>query len=212
MAITTYAELQTAVSNWLERSDLTDRIPEFIALFEALANRDLKVRQMEQRDTTTISSEFTTLPAAYLDAMAIRLSDGSCSWALDPTPRDVLDTYQSQTGQPRLFTITGNELQVYPAPDKSYTARLTYLRTIPALSESNPSNWLLALAPDAYLYGTLLQAAPYLMDNTMASVWADGFRNAMAGVSRLHRSMGGKLRTEIAGMIERTSYDIRSDY
>ena len=42
MAITTFSELKTAVANWLDRSDLTDRIPEFIALAEARHRRDFK--------------------------------------------------------------------------------------------------------------------------------------------------------------------------
>ncbi len=51
MSISTYAELQTAVGNWLNRADLTARIPEFIELFEARVKRDLRVRQMEKRAT-----------------------------------------------------------------------------------------------------------------------------------------------------------------
>jgi hypothetical protein len=47
MSITTYTELQTAIGNWLDHSLFTSRIPEFIVLFEATANRKLRVRQME---------------------------------------------------------------------------------------------------------------------------------------------------------------------
>ena len=43
MAISTFAELKTAAANWLDRSDLTDRIPEFIALAEARFNRILRI-------------------------------------------------------------------------------------------------------------------------------------------------------------------------
>jgi hypothetical protein len=39
MAITTYSELQAAIGNWLDHSLFTSRTPEFIALFEAAANR-----------------------------------------------------------------------------------------------------------------------------------------------------------------------------
>ena len=47
MAIGTYAELQTAVANWLDRDDLTDRIPEFIALAEAKMNRNQRISLMD---------------------------------------------------------------------------------------------------------------------------------------------------------------------
>ena len=54
MAINTYATLQTAVANWLDRSDLTDRIPEFIALAEARMNRTLRLAIMLNVDETTL--------------------------------------------------------------------------------------------------------------------------------------------------------------
>jgi len=42
MAISTYSELKTAVANWLDRSDLTDVIPDFITLAETRHKRDFK--------------------------------------------------------------------------------------------------------------------------------------------------------------------------
>ena len=51
MAIGTYDELKTAVANWLDRDDLTDRIPEFISLAEARFNRVLRLRSMETKQT-----------------------------------------------------------------------------------------------------------------------------------------------------------------
>jgi len=54
MAISTFAELKTAAANWLDRSDLTDRIPEFIALAEARFNRILRIRAMETVSTAIL--------------------------------------------------------------------------------------------------------------------------------------------------------------
>ena len=58
MAINSYSTLQTAVSNWLDRDDLSDRIPEFISLAEATFNRVLRIRAMETTlaDTTPSGS------------------------------------------------------------------------------------------------------------------------------------------------------------
>ena len=44
MSLTSYTELQQAIADWLERADLATRIPDFIVLFEAAANRRLRVR------------------------------------------------------------------------------------------------------------------------------------------------------------------------
>ena len=64
MAINTYSTLQTAVANWLDRNDLTDRIPEFISLAEATFNRTLRLRAMETTvsDTTPSGSKEDALP------------------------------------------------------------------------------------------------------------------------------------------------------
>jgi len=74
MAINTYATLQTAVANWLDRSDLTDRIPEFIALAEARMNRVLRLAIMLNVDETTLGGATAlvagtrdyALPSGYL--------------------------------------------------------------------------------------------------------------------------------------------------
>ena len=64
MALTTYSELKTAIANWLDRSDLDDRIPEFIQLAEARHRRDFKIRRMETRVTanTIADTEYYSLP------------------------------------------------------------------------------------------------------------------------------------------------------
>ena len=67
MAITTYAELQTAIGNWLDHTLFTARVPEFIALFEACANRRLRVRQQEaMTNLTPDANGSAALPADYL--------------------------------------------------------------------------------------------------------------------------------------------------
>ena len=65
MAISTYTELQTAVANWLDRDDLTARIPEFIALTEARFNRLLRVRSMETEADQVTTSGTRSLLIAY---------------------------------------------------------------------------------------------------------------------------------------------------
>src|SRR5881397_2869705 len=75
MSITSYAELQASCATFLNRSDLTDRIPEFIALFEARAKRELK----EWLTTTVTASNLTadyTLPVTVADVLGVWLNDG----------------------------------------------------------------------------------------------------------------------------------------
>ncbi len=194
MAISTYVELQSAVSNWLGgRTDLTARIPEFITLCEAKLNRELFVRQMETRSTTTVDTtdtepEFITLPTDFQSMRRIRLS------SVDGKPRlQYLSGAQADerrfgandtAAQPRYFTIMGSEMELIPTPDSDYTIEMVYRSNIPALA-SNSTNWLLTLAPDVYLYGALLETAPYLNNDERIQVWATGFSQTLDSLNRL---------------------------
>ena len=76
MAISTYAELKTAIASWLDRSDLTDVIPDFITLAETRHKRDFKIRRMETRVTanTIADTEYYTLPDNYIAMRNIKLN------------------------------------------------------------------------------------------------------------------------------------------
>jgi hypothetical protein len=63
-------------------------------------------------------------------------------------------------------------LELYPIPDAQGAVFLNYTRKVPALSDSATTNWLLTDAPDVYLYGSLLHAAPYLHEDNRVNVWA----------------------------------------
>lgn len=184
MTIATYSDLQTAVGDWLARSDLTARIPDFIMLAEAKFNRVLKCFQMEARVTTTVNlqtaePEFITLPTDFQRMRSLRISSVTGKPRLQYLTDQQMDDYRTSiadlTGQPAFFTVFGTELELAPTPDQYYTLEMIYRQDIPALSVSNTSNWLLASAPDAYLYGALLEAAPYLKDAEHVGAWVQAF-------------------------------------
>ena len=66
MALGTYAQLKTSIADWLNRSDLTSAIADFITLAEAEFNRTVRVRQMIVRANATLDSEYTQLPSDFL--------------------------------------------------------------------------------------------------------------------------------------------------
>ena len=77
MAISTYSELQTAVANWLDRDDLSARIPEFVALAETRMNRVLRIRIMEKEQilSTIGGSKRYLMPTDYLQMLAIKYNN-----------------------------------------------------------------------------------------------------------------------------------------
>jgi hypothetical protein len=179
VSIDTYTNLQTAVANWLARDDLTARIPEFITLAEAKFNRVLLHPRMETRDTLTVntllaSPEFLDLPTDFQTMRMVRLPDETGKPRLQFLTQTQMDDYRystdNVTGTPVYFTIVGDELELAPTPNEDMDIEVLYRANIPALA-SNSTNWLLTLAPDLYLYGTLLEASPYIQNDERLSVW-----------------------------------------
>ena len=184
MAITTYSELQSAVGDFLNRQDLTTVIPTFIALAEADFNRSIRHRSMLTRATATIDAQFTALPTDFLEAKNIQLNSTPITVLRYVTMEHAdLVRQADPTGQPRYYTIVGDTLECVPVADASYTAELTYYKKIAALANDNTSNWLLSYHPDVYLYGTLMQSAPYLKDDQRIPVWGSLYRQYLADVN-----------------------------
>ena len=174
MAITSFTELKTAAANWLRRSDLTDRIPEFIALAEARMNRDsrLRVKASIVRTTLSVSGQFTTLPTGFARMINCELQTSPVvpMEYRSPQQMDVIRA-QNATGNPDYYCVHGTELEVAPVPSSAVTLGIIYYSTATALSDSNTTNWLLTAAPDIYLYATLVESAPLLRDDERIAVW-----------------------------------------
>jgi hypothetical protein len=177
MAISTKAELHTAVANWLNRSDLTSRIPEFISLAEAGFNRNLRTRDMQVRSITSTQGQYVNLPSDFLEMLNIELTSTSPPKRLIYITSDRSDDYREKdndaVGTPKYYTIEGTKIQLLPTPSAAVTLQLNYFQDIPALSglADSASNWLLTAHPDIYLYSTLMQASPYIMDQQSAQQW-----------------------------------------
>lgn len=201
MALTTYTELKASVADWLNRTDLTAEIPDFISLAEAQMERTLRTRQMLTRTTLTVNSEFETTPADFLETRALKLTSTNPDTPLTFMTMDSLDseaTKSTGSGRPKFFGVVGTEFRFVPTPDASYTAEIVYFANLNKLSSSVATNFLLTSSPDAYLYGSLLQAAPYLQDDNRIPVWAGLYERALTDLQIADdrgSTSGGKLLT-----------------
>ena len=174
MAISTYAQLQTATANWLDRTDLTARVPEFIALAEAEFNRKIRQPQMVTRnDSFTIDGQYEAIPTDTLEIQRIVLDQTPVITLQYITPNEISEKRAglTGTGRPIYYSIIGENMEFVRTPDSAYTASIMYYQRIPALSDSATTNWLLTNHPDIYLYGTLLQSAPFLMYDERIPMW-----------------------------------------
>jgi hypothetical protein len=174
MAITTYAELQTAIGDWLNRADLDQKIPDFIRLAESTLNDVLRSADMVTSSTQAITSGRATLPADALEVVYTQVASTEDEPLEQITPQQLTMLRRTRTrdaANPRFFAIIGRELVVTPSPSGSLSVDIDYYQRIPALTTGNTTNWLLTDAPHVYLYTSLLHATPFLMDDARYQVF-----------------------------------------
>lgn len=178
MAINSYFTLQTAVKNWLDRDDLSGRITEFISLAEARIARRLRVRGVEERSTTPLVSgqEYYSLPTDFLTARSVKINSSPVRVLQYKTPTQLSEIYPNSTiGDPCHYTIIGEEIQLKPSPNSTDTLEVAYFTRLPSLSDTNTTNWLTSNAPDLLLYGSLIEAEAYLVNDPRIAIWKGAF-------------------------------------
>lgn len=193
MAIGNYTQLLAAIANYLARDDLTSAIPDFVTLAEAKFNRTLFHPRMETRATLTVNTlatdpEFLDLPSDFQTIRGVRLSGVTGKPRLNFLTQTQMEDYRYSidniVAQPTYFSILGSQLELAPTPGEDYDVEVIYRATIPALA-SNSTNWLLTAAPDVYLYGTLLEAMPYIENDSRVGLWATGLQTVMEQLNSL---------------------------
>lgn len=200
MAIATYSDLQTAVGNWLNRSDLSALIPDFITLAEAKLNADLQnVRSMEVKTTlsTVAGTSTVALPTDLLEVKRLQVLGAANTVLQYRSPDEIAADYAwNQTSQPVVFTVIGGNVELAPIPDGVYSLELTYFQKIPALSNSNTTNWLLTAWPNAYLYAALCAAQPYLMNDERLPTFQALYKEAVEGINGIDWFSGSTMRVK----------------
>lgn len=188
MAITTYSELQTAVSNWIARSNFTDRAPEFIALAEAEINDLMRTADMETRATSsTVAGEaYVPVPDNFAGMRRLVIT-GDSGRPLEAVAPQYIDRrfLNASSGRPCVYTVEDNQFRFGPTPDGAYGLEISYFKEVPSLSDLNTTNWLLTSHPNVYLFGALKEAAPFLLDDERIAIWETKFQTA---ISRLQKA------------------------
>lgn len=195
MAITNYSELQTAVSNWLARSSLTTaQVSEFISLAESLFKRQplprtspnmggVRGAKTQVSGTLTSGTNSLTLPADFAELDSFSLTSDPVTVLRFVSPEQVRQYRRAATGKPTYFSI-GSTIEFDVTPDSDYAYQITYWPSIPALSNTNTTNWLLTKYPDVYLAASMMWANRYLMESEEFSAWASQYKEAAAMASQ----------------------------
>lgn len=208
MALSTYLQLKSAIADWLERSDLADRTADFVVLAESRLNRLLRFRTLEsdQGLVGVVGSRLILLPAGFREPVALWFEGTGGREPLRYVDVAGLSASLSR-GRPRLWTIDGGSVAFERPCDDAYGFSLRMLGRL-ALSDAQPSNPVLTEYPDLYLFGALVEAAPYLRDADLLSLFAARFEAALAE-ARAKEARGRSLATLSVEPALADSFDIR---
>lgn len=189
MSFSTYSALKSEIADWLNRDDLTSAIPEFIRNAESELRRDPRVRRQVAK-TFSVDAKEETLPSTFRELDSLYLAGdndkfGQIEIVDAGNLSDDEDDAGGVAGVPQRAAIIDQQtIRFAPTPDQTYDFKMVYKETIPFLSGTQVSNWLLERHQDIYLFASLIQAAPYIRDDQRVQVWRNYVERGLEGLHR----------------------------
>lgn len=174
--VMTYDSLTTMVLQYLERSDpaVVEAIPTFITLCEFEIAQEIKtLGQLTVANfTLTQANPIVAKPARWRKTVSMTAKVDDVAQPIYVRKLEYLRNYwpdENQTDVPKYYADTDYEHWYFaPTPSEAFEVQVLYYERISPLSSSNQTNWLTQNAPNAMLYGTLLQAMPFLKNDSRA--------------------------------------------
>lgn len=157
-----YSTLKARVNGWTHRSDAEQYFDGCLALAEAKLSREIKHPQNETTATVAIVSSEGSLPSDF--AAIERVTFGNRSLMVEPYASSRIPV----AGQATKYAIRGTTMVLDTIPTNG-DASITYYQRIPALTVSDPTNWLETLAPDLYFYAVMAEMGDALNDEQMVA-------------------------------------------
>lgn len=211
----TYDELITNIRNYMETDSnvlSNSVINTFILLTENKILRDIDLEVFRQSSTAplTANSRFLTMPSDILTHRYMLVRNASND-EIFLNFRDVSFAKEywenaTETGFPKYYAVWNqNTFVLAPTPDAAYTVELGYIRKPAGLSPTTPTTWLSQNAPEALLYGCLVQAYSYTKGPLeMLGYFSNSYKEALSalgieqqGRRRRDEYRDGLIRTEL---------------
>lgn len=184
---TTWATLKTNLADWLDRTDLTNQIEEFIGYAERRFNRDLRVPEMEEAASSSSSGSTITLPADFLQMRSVYIDRSPINFLKQVGMAELREMFPTtSTEVPTHYALqSGAEMVVRPLPSGSFTYVMNYYQKIPQLSGSQTTNWLLTAHPDLYIAQSMVEAMIFLRDAEGLSFWEQRSQKKIEELNKL---------------------------
>lgn len=186
-SVMTYDSLVENIQSYLERTDAAtlDKIPLFIMLAEQVIAAEIKFlgNLTVNASTMTTGQNVIDKPARWHKTVSMNVTvDGERQPVLlrkyeylreywpNPTSTDVPKFYCD-------YDYT--HWMVAPTPAQDYVFEVLYYERVQPLDSSNQTNWFTIYAPQALLYGSLLQAMPFLKNDDRVPMWQAQYQAIM---------------------------------
>jgi len=175
----TYTSLVADTTLYLERSDAQtiNQIPSFINLCESIISDELKILGQQQTVTTTLVQGNVTLqkPARWRKTTSMNVTVAGERLPLLLRKYEYMRNYWPDPTVESIPKYYGDydfdHWFIAPTPDDNYAIEILYYEKIQPLDATNQTNWFTINAPQAMLYGTLLQAMPFLKNDSRVQLW-----------------------------------------
>lgn len=185
--VLTYDSLTETVLQYLERSDAATRaqIPTFITMCEFEIAQQIKtLGQMQVAESMMeAGNPVIPKPARWRKTVSFNVVVNGSREPVLLRKYEYIKNYSPDSnteGQPLYYSDYDYEHWfVGPTPDQDYFFEVLYYERISPLSSDNQTNWLTQNAPNAMLFGTLLQAMPFLK-NDQRQIFQQKYDQAMA--------------------------------
>jgi hypothetical protein len=212
MTISNYSELQTAVTSWMARSDLSGDAVDFITLAEARLNRLIPAVETDVTLTGTEDSRAISVTAnSVTSPLALFLIDPSSSDETELTQKaDGTFPYDATSGRPRFWAMDGTNVNFDCPLDAAYTFRFR-IRQRYALSDSVTTNWLLTNHPDVYLNAVLLWSGIFIKDGDQGQAYKSLLDEGIAEVQQIIAEQNRGVLSVDNALQQRVRYDWFSD-
>ena len=178
-SVMTYTSLVENIQSYLERDDTAtvDKIPLFIMLAEQIIASQIKFlgNLTVNTSTMTASTSIIDKPARWHKTVSMNITVSGERQPVLLRRYEYLREYwpnATSTGTPVFYSdYDYTHWLVAPTPDAAYAFEVLYYERIQPLDSSNQTNWFTIYAPQALLYGSLLQAMPFLKNDDRMTMW-----------------------------------------
>lgn len=178
-AVMTYDSLVEDISSYLERTDdaTLQKIPTFIMLAEQVIASQIKFlgNLVPMESQMTASDPVIPKPARWHKTVSMNVTVAGKKQPVLLRKYEYLREYwpdATQTDVPKYYAdYDYTHWLVAPTPATDYTFEVLYYERVQPLDSTNQTNWFTQYAPQALLYGTLLQAMPFLKNDDRIPMW-----------------------------------------